>query len=246
MHTVKGSAAQVGLHRLSAVAHRVEDLIGRLRDGALQPSAEIVDLFLQSVDVLKKFLHREWESDAEMVAAVDSLLVRIAELAPEDVAEELGNDSSVLEATPSSEVRDVAPPPSSSASRPVAAQALPQAKSVRISLEWLDRMMNTVGELVINRTRMLGRLSELSKLVEVLQFSKARLTGKVSDFQEKYEFSRVRPTLVPGSQAPQMDTFGGIARCRRHFQRSSRFQRTRNGSLRRLQHFVALSDRNFR
>ena len=44
MHTVKGSAAQVGLHRLSAVAHRVEDLIGRLRDGALQPSAEIVDM----------------------------------------------------------------------------------------------------------------------------------------------------------------------------------------------------------
>src|SRR6202023_1756291 len=30
MHTVKGSAGQVGLHRLSAVAHRVEDLIGRL------------------------------------------------------------------------------------------------------------------------------------------------------------------------------------------------------------------------
>jgi len=209
MHTVKGSAAQVGLHRLSAVAHRVEDLIGRLRDGALQPSAEIVDLFLQSVDVLKKFLHREWQSDAEMVAAVDPLLVRIAELAPEDVVEETGHDSSVPEVASASEVADITAPPSSSSSRPVAAQALPQAKSVRISLEWLDRMMNAVGELVINRTRMLGRLSELSKLVEVLQFSKARLTGKVSDFQEKHEFSRVRPTLVPGSQAPQMDTFGG-------------------------------------
>ena len=53
-----------------------------------------------------------------------------------------------------------------------ASQPLPQAKSVRISLERLDRMMNAVGELVINRTRMLGRLSELSKLVEVLTFSK--------------------------------------------------------------------------
>src|ERR1700752_5061471 len=30
MHTVKGSAAQVGLHRISAIAHRVEDLIGFL------------------------------------------------------------------------------------------------------------------------------------------------------------------------------------------------------------------------
>src|SRR6202158_3140629 len=32
IHTVKGSAAQVGLKRLGAIAHRVEDLIGRLRD----------------------------------------------------------------------------------------------------------------------------------------------------------------------------------------------------------------------
>ncbi len=209
MHTVKGSAAQVGLHRLSAVAHRVEDLIGRLRDGALQPSAEIVDLFLLSVDVLKKFLHRQWQSEHEMVAAVDSLLTRISELTPEEPAEESAHDSPLLEVASPAEVLEAAPAALPATSRPGGAQALPQAKSVRISLEWLDRMMNAVGELVINRTRMLGRLSELSKLVEVLQFSKARLTGKVSDFQEKHEFSRVRPTLMPGSHAPQMDTFQG-------------------------------------
>src|SRR5262249_52161704 len=33
--------------------------------------------------------------------------------------------------------------------------SMPQSKSVRIALERLDRMMNAVGELVINRTRML-------------------------------------------------------------------------------------------
>ena len=83
IHTVKGSAAQVGLHRLSFVSHRVEDLIGHLRDGTLQPTPEIVDLCLESVDVLKKFLHRQWANDFEMAAAVDGLLVRIADLAPE-------------------------------------------------------------------------------------------------------------------------------------------------------------------
>ena len=202
MHTIKGSAAQVGLHRLSAVAHRVEDLIGRLRDGALQPSVEIVDLFLQSVDLLKRFLHRQWPSEAEMAAAVDPLLARILELAPEETAE---TEAAVAQ-TSSGATGGAVELAGSSAPRPV---ALPQAKSVRLSLEWLDRMMNAVGELVINRTRMLGRLSELQKLVEVLQFSKARLTSKVSEFQEKHEFSRIRPTFVPGSQPPQMDTFRG-------------------------------------
>ena len=87
MHTVKGSAAQVGLHRLSAVAHRVEDLIGQLRDGVLQPSAEIVDICLESVDVLKRLLHRQWTNAAEMAAAIDPLLARVSELVPEAVEE---------------------------------------------------------------------------------------------------------------------------------------------------------------
>ena len=201
MHTVKGSAAQVGLHRLSAVAHRVEDLIGQLRDGALQPSPEIVDMCLEAVDVLKKFLHRQWSSNAEMAAAVDPLLARIAELVPEESADAVASApdaSGALTAARESL-------PNAPAARP--AQALPQAKSVRISLDRLDRMMNAVGELVINRTRMVGRLSELAKLVEVLTFSKGRLSGKVSEFQDKHVFNRLNSTRVPGSQPPQMDTF---------------------------------------
>lgn len=207
MHTVKGSAAQVGLRRLSAVAHRVEDLIGCLRDGALQPSAAIVDLLLQSVDVLKNFLHRQWPGDAAMAAAVDPLLARIAELAPEEPAEDAAREPSGGEPAASAEA---APPGGPLADRPdraPVAAALPAAKSVRISLDRLDRMMNAVGELVINRTRMLGRLSELSRLVEVLTFSKARLSNKVSEFQEKHEFNRIHPALAPAAQPPRMDTF---------------------------------------
>jgi len=208
MHTVKGSAAQVGLHRLSAVAHRVEDLIGELRDGHLQPNADIIDICLQSVDVLKKLLHRQWESDAEMRSAIDPLLARIEDSAPEEgVGEpaEAGRAVAIREESPKEPVTDA----TTNVAAASAPQVLPQAKSVRISLERLDRMMNAVGELVINRTRMLGRLSELGKLVEILNFSKSRLSGKVGDFQEKHEFNRIRTTLMPGSQPPQKDTFRG-------------------------------------
>jgi len=207
MHTVKGSAAQVGLHRLSAVAHRVEDLIGELRDGALQPNANIIDICLESVDVLKKFLHRQWSSDAEMRAAVDTLLARIEDLAPE--ASESKPETNQGAGAPMESREDPAAQDQAGASSSAARQVLPQAKSVRISLERLDRMMNAVGELVINRTRMLGRLSELAKLVEILSFSKRRLSGKVGDFQEKHEFNRIGGSRNFGGHAPQMDTFRG-------------------------------------
>src|SRR6185369_5773486 len=79
--------------------------------------------------------------------------------------------------------------------------AMPQSKSVRIALERLDRMMNAVGELVINRTRMLGRLAELERLADVLNFSKARMSDKIAEFQEKYEFSRITSNHAPEPRA---------------------------------------------
>ncbi len=226
MHTVKGSSAQVGLHRISHVAHRAEDLIGRLRDGDLRPSAEIIDICLASVDVLKKFLYRQWTDEAEMQTAVQALLAHIGRLAPaekEEVAEapqpakahsqeasaqEVHSQTMEpqLEEEPAS-VSEAEPAVAAEAKRPEVLEktveeellrkeraAMPQSKSVRIALERLDRMMNAVGELVINRTRMLGRVAELERLADVLNFSKARMQDKVAEFQEKYEFSRIHAT----------------------------------------------------
>src|SRR6202790_5707662 len=56
-------------------------------------------------------------------------------------------------------------------------------------------MMNTVGGLVISRTKMVGRVTELEKLIDTLGFSKERLQGKVNEFQEKYEFNPLPPQL---------------------------------------------------
>ena len=204
IHTVKGSAAQVGLKRLGAIAHRVEDLIGRLRDGELEPSPAVVDICLESVDVLKKTLHRQWADEKSMRTGVDSLLGRIAEFAPvevedSDAAAAVGGTEEVH-----TEGTEEAAPAVAAAKKPAkpAIAAAAAAKSVRIALSRLDRMMNTVGELVINRTRMVGRVAELEKLVDTLSFSKERLQGKVGEFQEKYEFNRISSTRQTGPWSP--------------------------------------------
>ncbi len=194
IHTVKGSAAQVGLKRLGAIAHRVEDLIGRLREGELEASPAVVDLCLESVDVLKKTLHRQWIDEVDMRTGVDSLLGRIAEFAPlePEEAEALPGSSGATDDRPGKEIEAAQqiPAPAKKAAKQ-SAGGTATVKSVRIALARLDRMMNTVGELVINRTRMVGRVAELEKLVDTLSFSKERLQGKVAEFQEKYEFNRI-------------------------------------------------------
>jgi chemosensory pili system protein ChpA (sensor histidine kinase/response regulator) len=195
IHTVKGSAAQVGLRRLGGIAHRVEDLIGRLRDGEIEPSPAVVDLCLASVDVLKKTLHRQWPDEAEMRSGVDSLLGRMAALAPPELEEV----PLAVESGDSDESAQAAAKPEKTQAKSPAVQSPKPAssvKSVRIALSRLDRMMNTVGELVINRTKMVGRVAELEKLIDTLSFSKERLQGKVNEFQEKYEFNRIRSQIA--------------------------------------------------
>jgi chemosensory pili system protein ChpA (sensor histidine kinase/response regulator) len=249
MHTIKGSAAQVGLPRIALVAHRAEDLIGRLRDGVISPSADIVDLCLDSVDILKKYLYRQWADDAHAQRATKLLLARIDRLAPEQSEDAEPAQAAVAETAPQQavqvspkleevtmEVIESVPPVASEAAQgtvqpaaiaaatvaqpkdaevePVLGlkkdlSAIPQSRSVRIGLERLDRMMNAVGELVINRTRMVGRVSELERLADVLNFSKARMSDKITEFQEKYEFSRITGKAVAEPVRQDYDTWAG-------------------------------------
>jgi len=238
MHTIKGSAAQVGLYRISTVAHRAEDLIGRMRDGLLRPSAQIVDLCLEAADTLKRTLYRQWPDEPSFQHAAKSLMSRIGALVPQE--EEEGEPQVAQAAAPEYAAEQAvapesnaapqspapaaagevpAPPPAVSGATEAAeaaedieplvgairrdATSVPQSKSVRIALERLDRMMNAVGELVINRTRMVGRLTELERLADVLNFSKARMSDKVTEFQDKYEFSRIH---VGGRGTPGFST----------------------------------------
>ena len=193
IHTVKGSAAQVGLRRLGSIAHRVEDLIGRLRDGELDPSPDLVDICLEAVDVLRKTLRREWPGEVEMRAGVDSLLGRIAQYAPPEADEGQQPAEGIAAEAPQTTETTTA----RTSVRPAASpQKIAAAtKSVRIALGRLDRMMNTVGELVISRTKMVGRVAELERMIDTLSFSKERLQGKVNEFQEKYEYNRIRSQI---------------------------------------------------
>jgi len=250
MHTVKGSAAQVGLHRIAHVAHRAEDLIGRVREGELRPSAEIIDICLEAVDTLKKFLYHQWEDDATMRTSVQALFTRISRLAPAEKESEKETAKEVVAVAAAEakkeEVQDgrlmelqLEEEPVTALSAPVVLPgpvavaeakkpdklekwadedsfrkepaAMPQSKSVRIALERLDRMMNAVGELVINRTRMLGRVAELERLADVLNFSKARMQDKVGEFQEKYEFSRIHSSPVPKPSSDNFPLRGGYS-----------------------------------
>ncbi len=252
IHTVKGSAAQVGLKRLGAIAHRVEDLIGRLRDGEIEPSPAVVDLCLEDPSTYsRKTLHQQWADESEMRNAVDSLLNRIAEFAPVEI-EEAAAEAFVASNSYEQPLRGnelAAPTHARKAVKQPAAPGPSRKIRPRIALERLDRrMMNTVGESFRHQPHPHGRsrirTRKTRRYPQLLE--KERLQGKVNEFQEKYGVqpasarrARSRPGKPPqlpsASPAPPPATA-----C------STTSANPRDGSLRRLQHPLALHGRNFR
>ncbi len=60
---------------------------------------------------------------------------------------------------------------------------------VRVHINQLDTLMNLIGELVINRSKLDKRVDIFKNVSEELDFSRSRLLDSISEFSEKYEFT---------------------------------------------------------
>ena len=91
-HTVKGTAAFLGLGQLSAFAHKAESLLSQVRDRVLSYSAHTADLSLQSADMLREFLDAvEAATDGSPMLAPEGMreLTRDLEIAASGKAAEI-------------------------------------------------------------------------------------------------------------------------------------------------------------
>jgi len=257
-HTIKGSAAMLGFTIISKLAHKMEDLLGKIRNRETPLSESVIDLLLQTVDTLTmqvEGIPNGVEEDESLLLMFNDLYAEFLEpskATPETEApaeettplltaepavvpstdEERFEDHELVESyellqeleipSPIEEAESDGPTPPQDelAEQPEAqvAQPAPKAeiqparkprtaqksmvsagekKFVRVGVEGLNLLMNLVGELVINRTRLDQRIAYVNKLSYELNFSRDRLLKVVRDFKEKYEFGQVND-LVSG------------------------------------------------
>jgi len=60
---------------------------------------------------------------------------------------------------------------------------------IRVNIERLDNLMNLVGEMVVNRNRLVKQVELIKELREEITFSQKRLITVVKNFEEKYEYT---------------------------------------------------------
>jgi len=142
-HTIKGTSGFLQLVAIASLAHKAETILSLVRDGALIFNSRCADLSLRSVDMLKVLLQVVQDSMSGGAGGkpkgYDTLLQALSD------TDALERDTALV---PVADEQDEPAPEKESQSK-AATQSGAFETSVRVKTDRLDRLIDTVGELVI-------------------------------------------------------------------------------------------------
>jgi len=180
-HTVKGTSSFLGFEQVTSLTHKMEDILNKLRKAELKVTPEIMDILLQSVDLLKVLLENVRTRSSEAVN-IDDMIERLvaANVGEIGQAENL-QDSSGAETLDQEEFSDDDSSEQLPAgdSEPVvrtktaaAGTAVKNAgtvnrggdtQTIRVDINRLDSLMNLMGELVLSRNGLMQTVNVINK-----------------------------------------------------------------------------------
>jgi len=213
VHTIKGTCGFLGLPRLERVAHAGESVLGKVRDGVLVATPDVVSAVLTALDRVKAIVAglaatgtEPAGDDSELIAALDAAaageapVVTAAQIPePEPEPEEDVAPEPVL--APVVEAKPAAVPPpkqvAQEAGEPVATN-----QTIRVTVDVLEDLMTLVSELVLTRNQLLqlARTQENNGFTVPLQ----RLSHITSDLQEGVMKTRMQPIGNAWNKLPRL------------------------------------------
>ena len=166
VHTVKGNCGFFDFPRLEALSHAAEDALADVRAGRRQPDPSLVSAVLAVIDRV-----------GEMVE-----LIAVGSAIPD------GHDDDLIEALqPGAEL--AVPAALIASPAPVQGQAAP--RTIRLSVDLLDRMMSGVSDLVLARNELARRLRDTSTEVAV-DSAFERMSGIIADMRDAITRTRMQ------------------------------------------------------
>ena len=159
VHTMKGNAAILDLKNLLSFAHAAEDLLDAIRTHRIAVNSDITTLLLSIADVLRAMSANAGDGKDEMSRRAKDVLATISRcLKASEKADRLRN-----KARPSrEEIPEVAS--ANGHSDPSATAQVETARTLRVDIEKLDRLLNLAGEITIARGRVVQMLENKEKL----------------------------------------------------------------------------------
>jgi two-component system chemotaxis sensor kinase CheA len=104
-HTVKGSSSFLNFDVLTGLTHHMEDVLNKARRGELKLTSEVMDVVLESIDMMKDLLHgiRDHGNDTAVGIDISDICVRLEAVSK---GEEIPEAGSVEETSEEEEVTE--------------------------------------------------------------------------------------------------------------------------------------------
>ncbi len=215
VHTLKGSVSFLGFKKIQEITHSAENLLDLIREDKIQFSSEIIDVLLESFDAcieLLKHIEEKYVENDQDYSSIIAKLVNILEknvigedsiFNPDIVGEKDENfqAESYEEESNVTSLNIVKPPAAVSENKLDSAKknsskeaskekSKKQATSVtdsivRVDVRLIDKIMNVVGELVLNRNQIVqfaytnDESSEFTRLSHQLDVITTELQTKI-------------------------------------------------------------------
>lgn len=148
IHSTKGAAGFLGLTQINEVAHRLENVLGMIREHRLIPDPYNVDVMLKAADCLSSLIddidNSNDTDNSELCEKLDVVLAGVDSPAASSDAEGESADAASDEAT-SPDAESVDPKPANQAdAKPASADAAKDPASDRVGVE-MDRIEKVVS-----------------------------------------------------------------------------------------------------
>jgi two-component system chemotaxis sensor kinase CheA len=164
IHTIKGSAGMIEFDSICDIAHGIEDVLIEIKDGKLEFGA-VSGVLFNSLDAIEIILEAEIQGDEPEVKSADVLAqLEMAQKAQNLDPDNIPDQKSLREIL--AEKKIVFKEELDEAMKEQnTVEAYQFEETIRVSIDKLDSIANTVGEIAINRAKYDSYLNELNELI---------------------------------------------------------------------------------
>jgi len=220
-HTVKGTSSFLGFEQVTDLTHKMEDVLNKLRKSELKVTPGIMDILLESVDILKVLMDHVREQNEEKVN-LDDIVARLIACQKDTAAVA----AAVFDETdPVTESGTTETPAAKAASEGSAEKKLAHKKktgqTIRVDVARLDSLMLLMGELVLARNSLVQTISRINKQEEAGESSEA-LNDTIASVN--YITSELQLAIMKMRMQPVSKVFGKFPRLVRDLARDAKKQ----------------------
>ncbi len=148
-HTIKGTSGFLGLQKLTAVTHKCEDILNKLRKSEIQLTADLMDGILTGYDTIKNLFESIEKNKNEDIDIEETLQLLKLLIDGKNNCDNADGSSNKISEKPEQVISD-----NTLSQKEGELSVKKTDNTIRVDVERLDELLNIVSELVLGRNRL--------------------------------------------------------------------------------------------